>query len=178
METKGEWNALSQEDAMIMALTSMIENKNIFKSQPKATNTPRPQEKSNRDSQGNISAEERAKLREAKIPDWKKLEPGPNDPKSKEVNGRRYHWCTKCRNGKGMWDMHEKHDDSFQSGKTSSQGILKNATSNQKPIEEKRKVTFNAVEEKDDDNSRTEITVNESLFKNEKSYLAQFTDFQ
>ena len=164
METKGEWNALSQEDAMIMALTSLIESKS------KSSSKSNSKEKK---GNSNLTDEEKIKAREAKIPDWKKKAPDANEPKSKVVDGRTYYWCTKCREGKGMWAMHEKHDSNFQAGKSGNQ----TANKDDKP-ENKKKVTFSAVEDKSDDKTKPEITVKEDLLKNAKAYLSQFSDFQ
>lgn len=136
METKGEWNVVSQEDAMIMALTSMIENKTIGGS--KSNN----REKGN---PSNLSKEERAKLRDSKISDWKKKAPADGEPQSQVVDKRTYYWYMKYREGKGMWTMHEKHDDNFQSGKNTNSGVLKHSTAKDTTSNDKRKVTFNTV---------------------------------
>ena len=91
METKGEWNAVSQEDAMIMALTSLVEGKS--NSNPESTVG-----KTNA-ATTELSSKKKAKLKDSKIPDWKKKPPGEDKPKSMIVDGRTYYWCPKCRNG-------------------------------------------------------------------------------
>ena len=161
---------------MIMTLTSLIGSKPV--SIPKATYSSKTHDKSRKDNQGNLSAEERARLKEAKIPDWKKKSPEANESKSKLVEGRKYYWCTKCRNGKGMWAMHEKHDDSFQPNRSGTQGILKDSTAATPAAEGKRKVTFTSVEQNDDSKSTPELKVKDELLNNAKSFLAQFSDFQ
>ena len=77
-----------------------------------------------------------------------------------------------------MWAMHEKHDENFQSGKSTNSGVLKGSTTKEATSNDKRKVTFNTVEDKDKSDSDPEIKVNDELLKNAKAYLAKFTDFQ
>ena len=69
--------------------------------------------------------------------------------------------------------MHEKHDANFQPGRSGNQSNTKDT----KP-EEKKKVTFSAVEDKPTDKDNPEIKVKDNLLKNTKVYLAQFSDFQ
>ena len=61
METKGEWNAVSQEDAMIMALTSLVEGKS--NSNPESTVG-----KTNA-ATTELSSQEKARLNDSKILD-------------------------------------------------------------------------------------------------------------
>jgi hypothetical protein len=182
MEAKGEWNVMSQEDTMVMALVGLIEksNNNGKQRNGKSTKSNKAEkdkgkgEKSDKDSKKPLTSEEKAKLKESKIPDWKKEAPKDGEATSKEVQSRTYHWCKKCRNGKGMWAMHDKHDDNLQPSNKSKVKDGKSNTSS-KSSSEKKKVSFNASTEADDS---PEIRVRDDLLKNAKSYLAQFTDFQ
>ncbi|MHA7927731.1 MAG: G protein-coupled receptor family protein, partial [Marinobacter sp.] len=39
----------------------------------------------------------------SKQPEWMTTAPKSGDPSTKTVDGRTYHWCAKCRYGKGRW---------------------------------------------------------------------------
>lgn len=54
-------------------------------------------------------------------PEWKIVAP-KNDEKSKEHDGRTYFWCTKCRNGKGLWAMHKTEEHTGGKGRKGKQG--------------------------------------------------------
>ena len=54
-------------------------------------------------------------------PEWKTTAP-KNDKKLMECEGRTYFWCTKCRNGKGLWAMHKTEEHTGGKGKKPKQG--------------------------------------------------------
>jgi hypothetical protein len=75
-------------------------------------------------------------------------------------NGKTYHWCTKCRNGKGLWALHKEseHKDFCKKSKGG------------------KEVSFSA--DTKSDNGEPAIQVNKQLLTNAKAYLAQFnSDF-
>ena len=37
--------------------------------------------------------------------------PGDDAPKTKQFNNKTYHWCAKCKNGKGRWNVSHKTED-------------------------------------------------------------------
>ena len=104
---------------------------------------------------------------EARIPAWKKAAPKDGEKKTLERNNRTYNWCTKCRNGKGMWALHrtDQHSSDF---------VRKSSNSN----DSKSKVTFDKDAKKDSKEDDPAIKVRKELLSNAKSYLSQITDFQ
>ena len=84
MEVKFEWNVMSQEDAMIMALAGMLKQKVKYEElEPEKNNNG--QGKSN--VENNQSGTKRKKRYET--PKWKLVAPKDGEPKEKEVD------CTK-----------------------------------------------------------------------------------
>ena len=73
--------------------------------------------------------------------------------------------------------MHQTHDDKFVPGKNSKQAILKESSSSDKDTVEK-KVTFNAVKDKEDSEPEPQLKVKEELLRDAKAYLAQYSDFR
>jgi hypothetical protein len=163
MKSDNEWNVMSPEDAMVMALVNVLEQT----TKPSATKTNKDDS-----NKSNLSVEDRLKRKDAKIPDWKKVAPKEGEPKSKSKDDKTYYWCTKCRYGKGMWALHNDaaHKTDFKSD-----------TPKTNQEKEKKKVTFAAAvigDKKTDDDSGPKIQVNKNLLTNAKAYLAQFQDFQ
>ena len=105
---------MSQEDAMIMALAGMLEQNIKYKHrEPKSKSNG--QDKSNVKTNDNESGSTNKKTG-WKISEWKKIAPKDGEPKEKEVNGKNYWWCAKCRQGEGMWARHKEqdHKENFQ----------------------------------------------------------------
>lgn len=170
MVTDNEWNVMSPEDTMVVALVNLIDvnDKNHSKNNSK-------NDKGRADTKkDNLSSEEKQKRYEDRIPAWKKVAPKDGEPTTMTKDGKVYFWCTKCRNGKGMWALHitEQHTSNFHD-------------------KEKKKVAFQAdvtdipsssdSNEKTDQSSSTKqssIQVKKELLTNAKAYLAQFSDFQ
>jgi hypothetical protein len=175
MKTDQEWNIMSPEDTMVMALVNMIED-----SKPSTTGngkSNKEKKKSNDNDATDTAAtdkkpltdEEKAKRKESKIPDWKKVAPKEGESNSIEKDGRTYFWCTKCRDGKGMWALHstEQHTSNF-----------KFPSSPNRSGRDKKKVTFEATSQ---DATEPSIQVKKNLLNNVKAYLSQFNseqDFQ
>ena len=116
MRNEDKWNKMSANDTMLMALVNMIEQQEDAsnKRSKQSNNNKKEQgskdskkdDKSNDDSASikgdSLSAEEKARRKENKIPDWKKEAPAAGTTTSKIKDGRTYHWCGNCRDGKGM----------------------------------------------------------------------------
>jgi hypothetical protein len=165
MVTDNEWNVMSPEDAMVMALVNIIDAK---KEQPTKRQKNNPTEE--------LSSEEKQKRYEDRLPAWKKVEPKDGESMSMTKDSKEYFWCKKCRNGKGMWALHKTEQH----------------TSGYKP--KPKKVSFQADAKSEDtpdttsgdnkDNkpktgpSQPSISVKKELLTNAKAYLAQFSDFQ
>ena len=163
MKSDNEWNIMSPEDAMVMALVNVLEETKIQKK-----NYDNKKSKDTGNNKVQLSDEEKFKKKDAKIPDWKKVSPKEGGSKTKVVEDKTYYWCTKCRNGKGMWALHEKHSDEYKYDPTKKKGTKEN-----------KKVSF-ATDTTSEDESKEEpaIKVNKNLLTNAKAYLAQFQDFQ
>ena len=174
MKMDDEWNAISPEDSMIMALVSMIEqkssntkNKNIKKKDSEKKVSQK--DKENEEPKKQLTDEERAKRKDSRYPEWKKTAPKDGESKEKIVNERTYYWCQKCRGGKGLWTFHKVHNSNFVP-KTGKPG-------NSKDEKKDKSVSFAKGTKKSDDGEPS-ITVNKELLQNAKSYLARVKDFQ
>ena len=165
MIADNEWNVMSPEDNMVMALVTMLDG------------TKQKQKSSTNERQ--LTAEERQKKYDARIPEWKKTAPKDDEPTSMEKDGKTWHYCAKCRKGNGMWCKHltKDHKDDWKPPKQT-----------EKP-DPKKKVAFQTGTTEDDttdlaaststsDSKEPEIKINKDLLKNCKAYLAQFSDFQ
>ena len=105
-------------------------------------------------------------MKESRIADWKKQSPKSGDSKSKEVDGRTYHFCSKCREGEGMWVLHKEadHKDNFKQVA--------------RPKSAKSKSDKKKSDKKPESGSDPAIQVNKQLLDNAKSYLASLgSDF-
>jgi hypothetical protein len=109
-----------------------------------------------------LSQEEKQRLKETRIPDWKKVAPKEDEPTQKVVEGRTYYWCKHCRQGKGMWALHKVHDFNFKP----------NGSKLGNKEDKSPKVSFSTDTKKDDGNTEPSIKVNKELLNNAKSYLA------
>jgi hypothetical protein len=179
MVTDNEWNVMSPEDTMVMALVNLIDANDKNNSKNDSKNNSK-NDKGRADSKkDNLSSEEKQKRYEDRIPAWKKVAPKDEEPTTMTKDGKTYFWCTKCRNGKGLWALHttEQHSSNYHD-------------------KEKKKVAFQAevadIPSSSDSNEKTDqsssksssstkqpsIQVKKELLTNAKAYLAQFSDFQ
>lgn len=190
MKSEDKWNVLSPEDSMIMALFSALDSKSSADSTTSIKQ--RKSKKYDQDSNGKdnndkpLTDEERKARREARIPDWKKEKPKDSETTQLEKEGRTYHFCTKCRDGEGMWALHETdgHKDNFSQSSSKHQKSSKTSTKD-------KNVSF-AVDtskdtNKDDSTKENDVQqgpkakVKASLMRNARAYLAQLenrADFQ
>lgn len=168
MRTDGEWNVMSPRDAMVMALVNMVENRSSKGSNKDRNKSGQPKDKasdgndSDGDSKPPPSNDKSKRRRERKVPEWKMQAPSKGESLTQERDGRKYHWCSKCRDGKGMWAMHEEkdHKDGYS-----------RRTQN-KASDDKSKAS--SSDGKGD--SDPTVKVNQKLLSNAKYYLAQFED--
>ena len=174
MKEDKEWNVMSPEDAMILALVNSIDKSHVSKSKDKkkTSNSDKKNNATNdKHDKNNLTDKEKLERKEAKIPDWKKQPPKSGEDKSKVVGEKKYYWCQKCRSGNGLWALHETHNDSF-SYKKYEKKDEKSSGNKKVSFTSNTKTSSNA---KDDEPS---VTVSKGLLKNCKAYLAQFEDFQ
>jgi hypothetical protein len=174
MEADNEWNKMSPEDAMVMALVTMMDDKSSTKS-TKLSNQDRDQ----------LSPEERQKRYEDRIPEWKKVAPIDGEPKTITKKDKKYHWCTKCRNGKGMWALHttEEHKGNSYSKQKKEETTKKKVsfqtdTTSTTTSQSKTSSTSDTKSSTNDEStSKPSIQVKKEILQNAKAYLAQFQDF-
>jgi len=95
MRSENRWNKMSAQDSQILALVTHVEP--LEKSKGNSTTT------SDTEQSNNGTKRNRNKY---KVPEWKTVVPKSDQPKEKAVDGRTYHWCGKCRDGKGLWALH------------------------------------------------------------------------
>ena len=179
METDNEWNVMSQEDTMIMALAGMLETAHA-PAKKKSKKTKQSTENSDTSSKIKDNKEPKSKNKEDRFAEWKKIPPTATESKTKIVSDRTYHWCTKCRDGKGLWAMHEVHDDNFVPS-TQRKSYKSALTTEQEPAESNKKVSFTAepvVDESESDSEPQVKVKSQLLLNNAKAYLSQFQDFQ
>ncbi len=163
METKNNWNVMSKEDTIIMTLMGMVENGNGSQSKKAKTGGD-----TGTDS---VKASKRAYV----VPEWKKVSPKSGEPTTKVVDNRTYHWCKKCRDGEGMWAMHDVHVDNFKLKKNNDSNGAKQATAT-------KSVTFNVTGDVGGTTSQHDnelkMQVKPELLADAKAYLTQLSDFQ
>ena len=176
MREDKEWNATSPEDQMIMALVSVLEStqskkddkkKDSKKDKDKSKKDDKNKDKENKDPKVKLTNAEKWKQRDDRLPEWKKVAPKDGEAKEKEVDGRTYYWCTKCRGGKGMWALHKVHDDNHK------HKFRKNKDGKEK---DGKAVSFADAAKKGNDSPS--IQVNKELLGNARAYLAKLKDFQ
>ena len=161
MRTDNEWNVMSPEDSMLLALVNSLDKSNNGK-KTKNKNNKKKQSEKDTDKESDEKKRDPKKKRlskDARIPDWKKVAPKNGEPKTKVVDGKTYHFCKHCRNGEGMWALHKEADHNPDYKAPSSQT---------------KKVNF-SNDTKSNDGPK--IQVNQGLLKNAKAYLAKFEDF-
>ena len=174
MKEDGEWNTMSPEESMIMALVNTLEGVDNS-SNDKANKKKKKKKKKNNESKKDDDKkddddEEKQKKYDAKIPSWKLDAPGPSDPKSKVVDGKTYYFCKKCRKGKACGHFIKKPIITIT---ISLKGKNKSKSKND---DKKSEVTF-STDTKAHDGGPT-VQVSKSLLKNAKTYLAQYQDFR
>jgi hypothetical protein len=169
MQTDNEWNVMSHQDAMIAALMSKVQqDSNSKKDKNKNKN------KSKEKNQNNDKSKDKDKdKKEYKYPTWKTEAPKNGAATSKEVDGRTWHWCTKCRNGEGLWALHKTEDHNDNYVRPSK------AKKDDKSKDDSKNVTFTAnTKESDGKEKGPAIKVSKDLMNSTKSYLAKFSDFR
>ena len=174
MKEDNEWNVVSQEDAMIMALVNSLENQ-VKKKKPGNKRSNSRQKERVKDDESSKDNEDKEKKKWT-TPEWKLQKPKPGEAQEKVVNGRTYYFCPKCNKGNGMWTLHKPsdHKDNWKLSKSDKQDDDK-----------KKTVSFSAEtkggqdnDSSDDDSTGPSIEVHKSLLDNAKSYLAQLQNFQ
>jgi hypothetical protein len=166
MKEDSEWNVMSVEDTMVMALVSALESSNKGKKEKKKekSKSKSNDKKDSSDDKKELTDEEKLKRKEAKIPDWKKQAPKKGESKTMVKDGKTYHHCMKCRGGKGLWALHKEsdHRDNFKPASSQSN----------KKKDGGKEVSFSTDTKQSDD--EPSIQVNKQLLTNAKAYLAQF----
>jgi hypothetical protein len=178
MRDDKEWNIMSAEDSMIMALITTLEKKSSSTTKKKEIKKSVKKTGDKEEDKENVEPltdEEKRKRKDARIPDWKKVKPKEGETETKVVDNRTYYWCTKCRNGRGMWALHKEHVDNF---------TYKPKTSGDNSAN-KSKVSFamgtkSGDEEENEEDIEPTIQVSKDLLNNARAYLAQYqgADFQ
>ena len=169
MKEDNEWNVMSPEDTMIMALVNSLEQKSKSKNLKQKEKVKDKKKFDKKKDNSNESTDDKEKKRDMKIPSWKKEGPKSGESKTKEKDGKTYHWCNKCRGGKGLWALHKvvehKSDFSYKEQRMKKKG--------------EKQVSF-STDTKSGEDDGPEIKVNKNLISNAKAYLAQHghTDFQ
>jgi len=159
MEVDKEWNVLSEEDNVIMTLMGLVQANSSGNPKKSKPNEEKTDNKSNR--------------KPYIIPDWKKVPPAAGEKPRKTVDDRIYHWCRKCRDGDGMWSLHQEseHVDNFKRSKSN----------NSKTSTATKAVSFNVSDSSedsaDDTSAGPKLQVKQDLLAEAKSFLTQLTDF-
>ena len=172
MKEDNEWNVVSQEDAMIMALVNSLENQSKKKkNNNKRSNSRQKERVKENDSDANNEDKEKEEKKWV-TPEWKMEKLKSGEAHEKVVNGRTYYFCPKCNKGNGMWTLHKPADH-------------KDDWKFKREDDKKKTVSFSAetkggqdVDSSDDDSTGPSIEVHKSLLDNAKSYLAQYQNFQ
>ena len=173
MEADKEWNKMSPEDAMVMALVTMMDD---TKHPNKGTGSHKQDEE--------LSPEERLKRYESRIPEWKKQAPKEGESDSVKKNDKTYHWCKKCRNTKGMWALHSTDEHKGKIYKDQSNTTIEKSTKKVSfqtdTLTDTPKTSTSKTSSKGSKETKTtgpSIQVKKDLLNNAKAYLAQFQDF-
>ncbi len=162
MRADSQWNVMAPEDAMLLALVN-----GLTESSDKSQKTKNKKKKTDKTKDSKKDKDDDPKKKRNNIPAWKLVKPKSGEPTKKVVDGKTYYFCTKCREGDGMWALHETHDDSFVSKS-------KKSDSKKDEKDKHKKVAFSTDTKSDDGPA---VQVKKSLLKNAKAYLAQFEDF-
>lgn len=172
MEVDNEWNGMSEEDTIIMSLMGIVQA-NSKKSKSKKAKTTSNSSSGEATNDLNENPSQKSK-KPYIISDWKKQSPASNNSKTKLVDNRTYNWCKKCRDGEGMWALHQEqaHIDGFKRNQS------KNANAGQD--KKTKAVSFNVENDNDADSSDDDgpkLQVKGELLADAKAFLSQFTDF-
>ena len=174
MEVDHEWNVMSEEDNIIVSLMGLVQASNGHGKSKKSKSTHSSSTSDTTESDGNGSKKSRKPY---VVPEWKKQPPASGGSKTKIVEDRTYHWCSKCRDGQGMWALHNEktHIDNFKRNKSGS------TNTTHEPA--KKAVSFsvandNVIDSSDEDGDGPKLQVKEELLSNAKAYISQFTDFR
>ena len=62
------------------------------------------------DKEDGKSNETDDKKKKKRIPGWKKEAPKEVEPHTIKKGEQEYHWCSKCRQGEGLWALHKTKD--------------------------------------------------------------------
>lgn len=184
MKNDNKWNVISPEDSMIMALFSALDSKESAEATSSKSRRPRKDRDTNSgDGKEPLTAAERKKRREDRIPAWKKIPPKDEEPTTIEKDDRKYSWCTKCRDGEGMWAMHEttEHKDTFSKSSSKTQGSTKDGKDKSVSFKADAKDKDESGTKENDDPQVPKARVKPSLMRNARAYLAQLesrADFQ
>ena len=145
MKDDEEWNRMSEQDSQILALVTHVE------SLSKANNSS--------------STTSGKRKRTYEYPEWKLVAPKDDESKEKVVDKKTYYWCSKCRDGKGLWSLHpeSKHTDGYKQSKS-------NADSKKSGTPKKDNKSDNKKDE------TPSVTVDSDLLKNAKAYLSRYAD--
>ena len=137
-----KWQAPSAEEEQILALTAQIGD--LKKEKSALADKAKKGGSKNKQGDGK-KAREAAKMAERYA--WKLVPPEPGEPKTKEVNGKTYHFCMHHNDGKGAWVIH--HPDKCDRRETKNH--------KGKSAEEKKVMTLTkalkAIHEEDDDDA-------------------------
>ena len=155
MRNDGEWNKPSEDEAMVVALISHVLG-------DKKSTGDKGGSNKNSNKQGS-NKKKKVQKEKGKYPEWKLEKPKDDSSTTKEKDGRTYHWCTKCRDGNGLWALHktEEHKTDFKpKGKSTEAASAPSKKKN----------------EKKQSSEKGQIKVSKDLMKSAKAYLARFKD--
>jgi hypothetical protein len=104
LKNEGTWGAKSFEDDKIIAMAAAIENlKGQLKLNPKLAKAAEGKDKKEKKGKGKNKKNNADKVKQKKDEAWKKVPPKDGEKKTKEHDGRTYHWCVHHM----AWTMHD-----------------------------------------------------------------------
>ena len=103
------------------------------------------------------------------------IAPKPDDPNTKEVDGRTYYFCKKCRQGEGLWALHKEEEHKGRSNKrTTTVSFTSDTKKDDGPSQSKEDASKESTSSAA---PKPALKVSKDLISNAKSYLAHFEDF-
>ncbi len=90
LKEKGRWNAPTDEQKKILALEAKLDKM----SKSKASGNKPPEKKEKPTNEGSKTNNKKAQPNREK-PQWMSVPPKEGEPKTKEIDGKVYHWCPK-----------------------------------------------------------------------------------
>jgi predicted RNA-binding protein YlxR (DUF448 family) len=131
-----KWQAPSAEEEQILALTAQIGD--LKKEKSALADKAKKGGSKNKQGDGK-KAKEAAKMAERYA--WKLVPPETGEPRTKEVNGKTYHFCMHHNDGKGAWVIHhpdkcDKRETKNQKGKSAAEKKVMSLTKALKAIHE------------------------------------------